>query len=168
MKKEVFRVKRYPLHKFNAVNTVELPAESAVLGMMTNETDPKFGVVQLLIEIPVLADSAKEQETEKHKFLLIHDDSPYGNLLEDDQELMYIGSGSWDNGYRIIHVFEIMDWSLNEVEDVEEEESVDMEKFVQMAVASALEEQLKDNKQEVTEAEVIDVKLESTEEETEE
>jgi hypothetical protein len=39
---------------------------------------------------------------------LLHGDAPYGNILTDEEELYYVGSGHWDNGYRLAHVFEII------------------------------------------------------------
>lgn len=104
----IYKIKRYEVPTYNGYFTLELPKDSDVVGVIANNAEPGKTPIQLLVEERV-GTADESPETREVKLLVVADGSPYGDALDDDEFLMYLGHAMWDNGYRINYVFEVID-----------------------------------------------------------
>jgi hypothetical protein len=106
-----FKVARYNLPVYNGYCKIEVPIGSDALGVVadTVSADPGKTPLFVFINQPIAKEGEEEEvETEELEFLVVGDGSPYGNP-DKEETLLYLGKTIWDNGYRINHVFLVVD-----------------------------------------------------------
>ena len=119
------KIVQISISKFNAVETITVPEDSYLLSAEAINDKPVLFVVQPAtpkkVEGKVL--------TTTIEVLAIHNEDPWSDVVGEDLQLSYIGVAKCDNGYRVYHIWEI----------VEAEEEFNEEDFAQL-VADLREE----------------------------
>lgn len=124
--------------KFNTVITYTVPEESYLLTTAAIHEKPTLYFVQP-------SDPIKDEEgnvpTIDINVLAIHGAERWSDVVGEGMQLSYIGASVWDSGYRICHVFEI----------IEEEENLTEEEFYQLVEGLKEEQCEKDEAEELEE-----------------
>ena len=126
-----YRVARYNIPTYNGYCKIEVPLGAEPVGILsdtvtTTGKTPIFVCVNEPIE-----KNPKDVETQELEFLVVGDGSPYEGDRSEDESLLYLGYASWDNGYRIHHVFQVLpgfDLQL----DYTVEPTFDAEEFIEV------------------------------------
>jgi hypothetical protein len=111
------KIVQVPINKFNAVETFTVPEDSYLLSVENIHDKPVLFFVQP-------ADPKKvdgKRLTTQIDILSIHGEEPWSDVVGDDLQLNYIGAAICDAGYRVFHVFEILE-AEEEFEEYTEED----------------------------------------------
>lgn len=122
-----YKVARYNIPIYNGYCKIAVPIGAEPVGVLA-DTVTTVGETPLFVCINECIDpDNKEVETEELEFLVVGDGTPYGSAKEDDKTFIYLGHVSWDSGYRIHHIFQVvpdddfdMDFTVAPAFDVEQ------------------------------------------------
>jgi hypothetical protein len=100
-----YKVARYNIPVYAGRCEIEVPDGAEPVGILT-DTVTTTGETPLFL---CVNEPMEEGDVDKYKIalLVVGDGSPYGGQ-EEDETLLYLGYASWDSGYRIHHVFQVL------------------------------------------------------------